>query len=382
MKGINHMSFNTTLAVVENCRNALYTGNNLDDALDKIEACVDDIGPVTSVDLLERAAASGSLYAVQRLYNIFPYFVYQSWALVLALRCGHEDVARWLISNREVDLLAPVVKPTGVRMMLPNNDAFTRSGLTRKSITLFVNPMDPTLSTYVFTNFIDNETLEGSPYSYPCDLQKTCDIVYRMAQDNLFEDTVYDDLFRAAMVRAWKCLRHEDTYDMPTAQICLKLAFDLIEMHRNLGRGDERMKSLLGCLIVPRVSKDILFFIADNASQIFLEKLEELPWLQNESNLIREIIPHLQPGNFQQNELLLSILASEGFLDEIRLLESWEGALTQHAYDAAIVKASQAAHAEIATYLLAQKQKLYGAPCVDTKGGSDNFDDLLDGLLL
>ena len=375
------MSQIASTTIAQSYREALVSGDisRIEPALEQVEQHIQDMSPVTWVDLLERSVAAGNLSYVQRLYACVPYFVYESWALVLALRCGHEDIARWLIDEAHVDLLGPVTIPRGERVMLPHEGAFTRAGLTRKSITLFLNPMDPTLSTYIFTDFTEREALEGKPYYYPCDLTLTCDIVRRLAAEKYFEPTIFDDLFRAAMVRAWKALRHAESCDRNSAQICLTLALDLMQMHRTQGLGDERMKHLLGCLIVPRVSEDILSFIAQHASYIFMEKLEELVWLQKEPLLIKHVIEYLEPATPQQNELLLTILAAQGYLDEIKQIQSWEQGLTALAYEHAIVAASESSHAEVAAYLLAQKQELFDKPAAAT---SDVEDDFLGSLLL
>ena len=354
----------------------------LDQALDTIQAQVGEISPVTAVDLLERSCAAGDLVSVKRMYEIFPYFVYESFALVLAMRGGHEEVARWLVEEKRVDLLANIHRPQE-RVMLPHEGAFTRYGLTKTSTYLFLNPLDPTLSTYVFMPYSGLEQIEGAAYGAPYDIRAICDLVRSMAEDGLFDDTVFDDLFRASMMRAWFALRHSDMQDTHVAKACMDLGLKMMEMHRQLGYGDQRMVDLLGCLIVPRVSEDILYFIADNAPQVFLDQLEALDWMQQDSDMLSRMVGHLSPGTKKQNRLLLVAMAKEGYLDQVKAIQSWPEALDAEIYDQAIEAASENEQVEVATYLLTQKQRLY----LDLRDGrsdsvSCHYDEMLDDLLL
>lgn len=376
------VSWRSTSEAVSAFREALLKEEGVEDALGCISHWAEEIDPVTSVDLLERAAAAGNLDAVKALYEIFPFFVYQTFALVLAMRCGHEDVARWLIDEKDVDLLANINKPTNVRMMLPPNTTFTRSGLTRLSTYLFLNPQDPTMSTYVFEPFSGYETLDGPDYEYPFDIEVTCDIVRRMSKDNLFDATVFDDLFRAIMMRGWRCLRHADSRDEATAEICFSLGWDMIQMHRELGYGDERMADLLGSFIVPRGPVEMIEFICEHAPYIFYEKLTELSWLQAEHETVSQMVDILVPGTDEQNELLLTIVAANNYLDKIKVMQAWDCDLTKSAYDAAIIAASDEGHPEVATYLLTSKQDSFGAATDNNDNESCDTDDLLSGLLL
>lgn len=331
---------------------------------------VGEISPVCAVDLLERACTFGRLASVRALFDVVGEFAYCSWALALALRCAHEDVARELLA-RGVDLLGPVVQPTRVRMLIPHEGTFTRFDLTRQSPTLFLNPMDPTVSTEVFETFGRPEHIAGSPYAAPCDLAATCDLVAKLAEEGAFDAVVFDDLFRAAMVKAWHALRHEGSHDEQTAETCLALGARLLQLHHERGMGDGSIELILGNLIVPKASPRVIAFVCEQAPRVFLGRLAALSWLQDDPQLVRDMVPHLSPADEELNGTLLTLLAKNGFVDELAQLESWERTLTPANLERALDAASAAGHAEAAAWCLAH---LHDAQAEDPGLGS--LDDL------
>lgn len=337
-----------------------------------------EVAPVEAVDLLERACTLGTPRVVQAAYEAFPEFVYESWALALALRCANEPCARLLL-DRGVDLLGSVRQPTSFRALLPHEGTFTRFDLTRRSPTLFLNPMDPTVSTEVFEPFRGraNEHLAGQAYETPVDLEATCDLVARLAQEGCFDPVVFDDLFRAAMVRAWHALRHEGQRDEQAAETCLDFGARMLDMHFLRSQGDDTIKHILASLIVPKVHPRIVEFVCDHAPDVFLERLCTLSWLRRDVDLVAAMVPHLSPSTEDRNGELLLVLARDARMAELERLASWPDTLTKPNVEHAMQAASEAGHAEAAAWLLARlpRDKAYGGSAAATH-------DILDDLLL
>ncbi len=313
-----------------------------------------EVSPVDAVDLLERACVLGSRATVEATYDAFPEFVYEGWALALALRCARGDIARLLL-DRGVDLLGDVRPPTTFRALLPHEGTFTRFDLTRKSPTLFLNPMDPTVSTEVFEPFRGraNESLAKPAYEVPTDLPATCELVAQLAAEGRFDAVVFDDLLRAALVRAGRLLRHEGRRAATDAETCLALAARMLELHATHGQGDRTIRLILGNLIVPKVHPRIVEFVCDEAPDVFLERLAALSWLQRDVDLVARMVAHLAPSTEERNGQLVLTLARAGRVAELEHLVGWDQTLTKTNVTRALEAASAAGHAEAAAWLLA-----------------------------
>ena len=326
------------------------------------------VSATEAVDLLERASAFGQVDVVDAVWDAFDGdFAYTGWALALALRCACEDAARDLLS-RGVDLLGDFRKPRKLRALMPHEGTFTRFDLTRESPTLFLNNMDHTVSTEVFEPFTGVEQLAGKPYARKTSVSDACACVYRIARDGLFDATVFDDLFRAAVVRAWHALRHPTSRDPQTAEACFDLGRRMLALHRTRGMGDANVELVLGNLVVPRADRAVVGFVCKNAPDVFLGRMMSLDWLRADVDLLRAMVPLLGPGTPAQNAELLRIMAAAGHMQELQTVAAWPHALDPASADAAIQAASAAGHAEAATWLLARKQ---GGPAHAATGEKD-----------
>lgn len=326
------------------------------------------VSATEAVDLLERASAFGQVNVLDAVWDAFDGdFAYTGWALALALRCANEDAARDLLS-RGVDLLGDFRKPRKLRALMPHEGTFTRFDLTRESPTLFLNNMDHTVSTEVFEPFGGVEQLAGKPYARKTSVADACACVFRLAQDGLFDATAFDDLFRAAVVRAWHALRHPTSRDPQTAEACFGLGRRMLALHRERGMGDANVELVLGNLVVPRADRSVIGFVCKNAPDVFLGRMMALDWLRADVDLLRAMVPLLSPGTPAQNAELLRIMAAAGHMQELQTVAAWPHALDPASADAAIKAASAAGHAEAATWLLARKQ---GVPAHATTGEKD-----------
>lgn len=326
------------------------------------------VSATEAVDLLERASAFGQVNVLDAVWDAFDGdFAYTGWALALALRCANEDAARDLLS-RGVDLLGDFRKPRKLRALMPHEGTFTRFDLTRESPTLFLNNMDHTVSTEVFEPFTGVEQLAGKPYALKTSVANACACVFRLAQDGLFDATVFDDLFRAAVVRAWHALRHPTSRDPQTAEACFDLGRHMLVLHRERGMGDANVELVLGNLVVPRADRAVVGFVCKNAPDVFLGRMMALDWLRADVDLLRAMVPLLSPGTPSQNAELLRIMAAAGHMPELQTVAAWPHALDPASADAAIQAASAAGHAEAATWLLARKQ---GVPAHAATGEKD-----------
>lgn len=335
-----------------------------------------EVSPTDAVDLLERSCTLGTATVVAAAYEAFPEFVYEGWALALALRCANEPVARLLL-ERGVDLLGDVHPPTTFRALLPHEGTFTRFDLTRKSPTLFLNPMDPTVSSEVFEPFRGraNESLAKPAYEAPTDLKATCNLVARLAQEGCFDPVVFDDLLRAALVRAWHALRHVGETDEEAAETCLDFGAQMLANYYMRGQGDHYVRLILGNLIVPKVHPRIVEFVCDEAPDVFLERLHTLNWLQRDIDLVCRMVPHLRPSTEERNATLLKVLAGHGRMAELELISSWSDTFGAESVEAAMDAASRAGQGEAAAWLLAHHPNQIGQ--TDATASSDLLDLML-----
>lgn len=318
------------------------------------------VTPPEAVDLLERSCAYGPLASAQAVWEHFRGdFAYTGWALALALRCNNEDVARWLL-GLGVDLLGAVRQPKALRALLPHEGTFTRFDLVRESPTLFLNNMDHTVSTEVFDDFSGTEQIMGNPYAAPTSLRASCELVGTFASEGLFDAVVFDDLFRACVVKAWHALRHARDRDPKTAQTCLTLAKHLLRLYRERGLGDGNIRLIMGNLIVPKADPDIVAFVCLEMPDVFLGRLRALSWLQEDTELICRMVPALSPATEQDNAALLLALARSGLMGELKTIANWPDTFTAANLPAAVEAASMAGHAEVAAWLLARLEAVRG----------------------
>ena len=306
-----------------------------------------------AVDLLERAACLGGVDDLDALWDAFDGdFAYPSFALCLALRHAREDVARDLLA-RGVDLLGEVRVPRRCRGLLPPEGRLTRFALTRRSPTLFLNNMDPTLSTDVFGEAREGEQLEGAPFGGGTDLGATCDLVGRLAGEGLFDPVAFDDLFRAAAVRAWHALRHAGEIDEGVAGTCLGLCSRMVDLHLSRGMGGDRFERVMSNLVVPRASRRMVEFVCREEPEVFFRCLDERPWLQDDPALVSSLVPTLSPSADERlNGRLLGILAGEGDMEGLRAVSAWPRTMGRGNVTRALGIASKAGHAEAAAWLL------------------------------
>ena len=310
------------------------------------------VGPVERVDLLERAAAFGRVEEVERLFELYGSFVYTGMALAYALRCAHEQAARALAAHGST-LLEDLRPAAAAGAPLPHDGAFTRFCLTQSSPTLFANPMDPTVSTELFEPFGARPPLAGEPYAPSSDLAATCELVSRLAREGFFGSLVLDDLLRAALVRAWHALRHAAEQDERTAELCLGLADELLDLRGGI---DGRARRILASLVVPRGPERLLSWLCGRAPEVFLTCLEALPWLREDDALVARMAAGLEPGWAARSEALLLTLAGGGHLAVLRAQLAEGGPVDASVLARACELASARGHAETAAWLLAQAQ--------------------------
>jgi hypothetical protein len=321
----------------------------------------DAVSPAERVDLLERSCVYGPIDLVRLVYRELGPFTYRGWALALALRTAREDVARFLL-DQGVDLLEDVDVPELYRAIAAHESSLSRFDLTRSSPNLFLNPEDHTVCTEVFASFTGNDQLMGSSFSTSTDLAATCDLVGRLAEEGKFDSVVFDDLFRAAVVRMGEVMREPARHEPYATEALGGLARKMLELHRQRGLGSDYLFMMLGNLIKPRVQEQFIAFICDLAPQVFLGRLQSLRWLEDEPDLVRHMVPHLCAGTEEQNGALLCLLARNGSYEELRMLADWPRTMTRQNLDAAVEAASAAGHAETATLLLARRRALDETP--------------------
>lgn len=322
----------------------------------------DQLPYTQAVDLLERSCVLARLETLQAVWNCFKgNFAYTGWALALALRCSKEDSARWLL-HQGVDLLGPPCHPPKIRALLPPEGTFTRFDLVRTSPTLFLNNLDPTVSTEIFENFGDHDQLAGSAYSIPVDIRHSCSLIAQLARESLFDTLVFNDIFRAALVKVWQLLRNQKHPDVTAASACLNLARELMELHTKHGMGDKNIELILANLIVPKADPKILSFVCDVCPQAFLGRALSLSWLKDDIELICSMVPHLALANHAsvsatQASKLLQLLASAGRMSEVQLLATWPQASERTTLMRAMLAAAQAGHGELSLWLLKRLQE-------------------------
>ncbi len=268
-------------------------------------------------------------------------------------------------------------------VMLPPDTTFTRSALTKASTYLFLNPLDPTPSTYIFRPYTGYEQLLGSSYSYPFSMYEAARATHAIVERGLFDNTVFDDIFRAYLVAGARKFRdRRDLTELHDAQICLDEATYMLTLHRvkngENGYGDNRLYDILENIIVPGTPAEILSFIAKDASDIFLKKLSESKWLQEKIDVIAPLASSLSPSECpEHNGVLLCVLAKYNRLNEIKMIESWQGFIDDDSYERAIEIASESEHIELATYLVSLMQKVQSEEASVDMSTSTFLEDLM-----
>lgn len=336
------------------------------------------VPPVQAVDLLERACVFGTPRVVRAAYDAFGEFAYEGWALALALRCANEPVARLLL-GRGVDLLGEARPPADCRTELPHEGVFTRFDLTRRSHTIFLTLTEPTVASEVFEPFREGvkEHLAGEAYGAETSLAVTCDLVARLAGEGRFDAVVFDDLLRAALVRASDALSDGGEDAEQTAETCLAFGARMLDQYFMHGQGDETLRLILGNLIVPKVHPRIVTFVCAEAPDVFLERLHALHWLRRDAELVRTAVSHLRPSTPERNGTLLEVLAGAGCVSELRLIAGWQDTFTSENVAAAVQAAATAGHGEAAAWLLGRHPRHRERPT----GATGSTDDLAALLL-
>ncbi|MGI6754863.1 MAG: hypothetical protein ACOX4F_02460 [Atopobiaceae bacterium] len=316
----------------------------------------DQATPVELVDLLERACVFGPKLLVDFMYDVLAPFVYEGWALALALRVAREDVAEDLL-DRGVDLLQDVERLEVLRSIAAHETSLSRFDLTRTSPNLFLNMQDTTVSSEVFAPFTGNEQLVGGSFSTAVDLKKTVILVGRLAEEGRFESVVFDDLFRAAIVRGAGAYKapDTDTHAAEVAKLCLALASRMMKLHEEKGYGSEYMSLILASFMHPDADPRIMIFVSKCSPSTFLEALSSYSWLRHRPDLVERAVPYLAAGTEEQNARIVELLAKHGKLGALKRmadLSAWQGCFTHSVLQRGIDAASGAGHAEVATWLL------------------------------
>lgn len=327
------------------------------------------------VDLLERSCVYGPKLLVDFMYDVLAPFAYEGWALALALRVAREDVARDLL-DRGVDLLQDVGRLEFYRAIAAHEASLSRFDLTRNSPNLFLSPGERTVGSEVFAPFTGREQLVGGSFGTKTSLRATTALVGALAEEGRFDPVVFDDLFRAAVVRADEAYKAPDKHDPDTARLCLNLASRMGRLRDEKGFGSEYIDLILGNFIRPDEDPRIMMFVCKNSPSTFLEAVESFPWLQARPHLVERMVPYLSAGTEEENACIVELLAKEGKLNALRRmgeLPGWKGAFTPAVLKRGIDAASAAGHAEISTWLLS----LHEQADEGDDGGQDSLSDLL-----
>lgn len=358
-------------------RDAMAAGH-LTEAITAVMAVVPHRQAATAaqlVDLLERACVYGPRMLVDFVWDELEPFAYRGWALALALRCAREDVARDLL-DKGVRLMEDPPMAEGYRTIAAHERSLSRFDLTQGSAGLFAEARQRTVCTEVFAPFRGEEQLVGGTFATSTNLASTCDVVGRLAGEGLFDDVEFDDLLRAALLRAAQ-LGHAPDPSQPEAQdACLALARRLLRLHERRGLGGGYLGLVLGNFLHDRTDESILTFLCREAPQAVHEALESFSWMADDGELLRRLVAHLSPGTPRQNAHLLRLLARFGYLPQMRAVAKWPGASDAQALDQALEAASGAGHAQAASWLLGRRRSL--APAVAPAAqGSDDIAKLL-----
>lgn len=350
---------------------------------------------IQKIDRLERACIAGDLPQVQALFERDIPFVYSSFALAAAMHAGHVEVARYLL-DAGVHLLAAPDASAAPDELLPPADTFTRFALTEKSVGLLRHPQEPTASDVIFSPFKPTDPLVGGPFeegsasagagdlgaevccgvgSAGFDLQRACACVEELAAEGRFDATTFDDVTRAALVRAWKALRHKDSYDMQAFDTCTALVTKLLALHA-AGSGDKRLDRMLSYMVVPRAAWPMLQFVAQaapgpcaqaaaaNVAPALDDTLghrenQALPWLLQDHGLLGRLVECMPCGGApEDNHTLLCALARTGELAAVRKAMNWDFADVHASLLAAMEQAAQAGYAQISAELFQAAMKV------------------------
>ena len=213
----------------------------------------------------------------------------------------------------------------------------------------------------------------GGSFGTKTSLRATASLVGTLAEEGRFDSVVFDDLFRAAVVKADEAYKAPDKHDPDTARACLNLASRMGRLKDEKGFGSEYIDLILSNFIRSDEDPRIMMFVCKQSPSTFLEALESYPWLRARPRLVERMVPYLSAGTEEENACIVELFAKEGKLNALKRmgeLPAWRDAFTPAVLKRGIDAASAAGHAEISTWLLSLHEQA-------DEDGRDSLSDLL-----
>lgn len=325
--------------------------------LNDLKPIASKVNPIDAVRLLKYAAIKGDAEAIEQLYGIFGKFEMPSIALCYAIAFGNDSAARALL-QRGVTLGTPM-DPIPLK-----GDTFSKQANRQKR---YINDV-------LFEDGLDipgrmgiGRQVDASPnpgYIYQCALSsKSDDLVSAYAEEGLLCPKDLKGLMLACLAESsdsiYMCGKPKPKLARLLAK-CGGMNGEYVTLHVQRGPQNHHadicdIEDLLypGCSTV--VAKAVCSIAPERISGMWDQR-----YLKQNSEVVRILVPYLDPTAFKNAGALLNVLAKNGFDDEVKRVCKWEGVITEKMLEKAIETASETGQTATTALLIDLKGRMFG----------------------
>ncbi len=324
--------------------------------LDALDPVAGKVNPIEAVRLLKYGAIKGDAEVVERLYAIFGKFEMPSIALCYAIAFGNDDNARTLMEHG-VTLGMPMVPA------LLKGDTFSKQANRQKRYiddVLCEDGLDIPGRMGVGRHV---DTPPNPDYIYQCALSSKSDgLVSAYAEEGMLCPKDLKGLMLACLAESsdsiYMCGKPKPKLARLLAK-CGGLNEEYVTLHVQRGPQNHHadicdIEDLLypGCSTV--VAKAVCSIAPERISSMWDQR-----YLKQDPEVVRALVPHLDPKGFKNTGALLNLLAQSGYDSEIKIVCKWDGAITEKMMQKAIESASSAGKASTAALLMDLKGNMF-----------------------
>lgn len=321
------------------------------------------VNPIEAVRLLKYGAIRGDAEVIERLYAIFGKFEMPSIALCYAIAFGNDGNARALMEH-------------GVTLGMPMNPVLFKGDTPSKQANRQKRYIDDVLceggldipGRMGIGRHVD--TLPNPDYIYQCALSsKSDDLVSAYAEEGLFCPKDLKGLMLACLAESsdsmYMCGKPKPKLARLLAR-CGGMNGECVTLHVQRGPRNHHadvcgVEGLLypGCSI--GVAKAVCSIAPERIPDMWDQR-----YLKQDPEVVRVLVPHLDPKGFRNTAALLNLLAQNGYDAEIDIVCKWDGAITERMMQKAIEAASSAGKIPTAALLMDLKGSMFEDASVES----------------
>ena len=280
--------------------------------LDNLAPIAKKVRPAVAVQLLMLAAEAGDLDAVKKLYGMFGEFEMPSLALSRALAFGHEEVARYLISQGAS--LTSKIK----RIDISGSDAKQLKNREERYLTQILTEgmLDiPGRNAY---------RIGTTGYLYFASLSSKSDrVITALVDDGLLSAADMTGLLFASLVDTNEYFRPGEPRKKLAQKLYEKLGSAKVAVpmtYQDLRLSHWHEINAIDQLIFPSCDNKTI----EAVCSVMPERIPAMwdPGFVRYPEAAKKLAKHLKPEGFSNETALLNVLAKNGFTDEIKHLAS------------------------------------------------------------